>query len=150
VILTQSFERDDVCAVQSRLPDQWLAQYDDSAPISSNQPALQIPFQRWFKFKEAFSPQFILQCVRSMERFPTSCLDPFGGSGTTALTCQLLGVEPTTIEVNPFLADLIASKLQSYDLESLNPSSERSTMLSSVVLPRPLIPTTTVMPRWNS
>ena len=119
MIPTQSFERDDVCAVQSRLPDQWLAQYDDSAPISSNQPALQIPFQRWFKFKEAFSPQFILQCVRSMERFPTSCLDPFGGSGTTALTCQLLGVEPTTIEVNPFLADLIASKLQSYDLESL-------------------------------
>ena len=54
-----------------------------------------------------------------MERFPSSCLDPFGGSGTTALTCQLLGVQPTTIEVNPFLADLITAKLNSYDLASL-------------------------------
>lgn len=54
-----------------------------------------------------------------MDRFPKTCLDPFGGSGTTALTCQLLGVQPTTIEVNPFLADLITSKLNSYDLTSL-------------------------------
>jgi hypothetical protein len=106
-------------SVQSRLPEHWLAGYDHSAPISSNQPALQIPFQRWFKFKEAFSPEFILRCIRSMERFPASCLDPFGGSGTTALTCQVLGVRPTTIEVNPFLADLIASKLHAYDLETL-------------------------------
>jgi hypothetical protein len=119
VILTQSVERDEVCAVRSRLPAHWLAEADSSAPISSNQPALEIPFQRWFKFKEAFSPQFIVECVRSMERFPGSCLDPFGGSGTTALTCQLLGVRPTTIEVNPFLADLIASKLHTYDLEAL-------------------------------
>jgi hypothetical protein len=119
VILTKNLDRDSGVVVQRRLPDQWLIGADESAPISSNQPALQIPFQRWFKFKEAFSPQFILQCVHSLDRFPSSCLDPFGGSGTTALTCQLLGVKPTTIEVNPFLADLITSKLHSYDLESL-------------------------------
>ena len=35
--------------------------------------------------------------------------DPFGGSGTSALTCQFLGIQPVTIEVNPFLADLIAA-----------------------------------------
>ena len=43
------------------------------------------------------------------------CLDPFGGSGTTALACQFLGTEPITIEVNPFLADLIEAKLTDYD-----------------------------------
>jgi hypothetical protein len=106
-------------ALISRLPENWLTSLDEDAPISSNQPALQTPFQRWFKFKEAFSPQFILECVKSMARFPKACLDPFGGSGTTALTCQLLGVQPTTIEVNPFLADLITSKLHSYDLPKL-------------------------------
>jgi hypothetical protein len=46
-------------------------------------------------------------------------VDPFGGSGTTALTCQFLGVRPATIEVNPFLADLIEAKLSQYDLSSL-------------------------------
>jgi len=119
VILTPSQPRRSVCGVESRLPQHWLAESDFTTPISSNQPALEIPFQRWFKFKEAFSPHFILGCVRGMGRFPKSCLDPFGGSGTTALTCQLLGVQPTTIEVNPFLADLITSKLNSYDLVAL-------------------------------
>lgn len=119
MILTQSAVRGGVCDVQKRLPKYWLEQSDGSAPISSNQPSLEVPFQRWFKFKEAFSPQFIVECMRNMERFPKTCLDPFGGSGTTALTCQLLGVHPTTIEVNPFLADLITSKLNSYDLAAL-------------------------------
>ncbi|WP_205631996.1 hypothetical protein [Ectothiorhodospira sp. BSL-9] len=47
------------------------------------------------------------------------CLDPFGGSGTTGLACQFLGVHPVMVEVNPFLADLIEAKLQSYDPDSL-------------------------------
>lgn len=51
--------------------------------------------------------------------WPSTCLDCFGGSGTTALTCQFLGIEPTTIEVNPFLADLIEAKLAKYDHQSL-------------------------------
>jgi len=38
-------------------------------------------------------------------------LDPFGGSGTTALTCGFLGIDSISLEVNPFLADLIAAKL---------------------------------------
>ena len=54
-----------------------------------------------------------------METPPRSCLDPFGGSGTTALTCQFLGVRPTTIEVNPFLCDLISAKLTRHDLKAL-------------------------------
>ena len=48
-----------------------------------------------------------------------SCIDPFGGSGTTALACQLAGVAPTTIEVNPYLADLIEAKLHLYDPDTL-------------------------------
>src|SRR5258705_9591500 len=117
--MTKTLNRNSGMEAERLLPNEWLAGVDQSAPISSNRPALQIPFQRWFKFKEAFSPQFILQCVHSLERFPSSCLDPFGGSGTTSLTCQLLGIKPTTIEVNPFLADLITSKLHAYNLESL-------------------------------
>lgn len=98
----------------------WLAhQHVSNAPISSNQRALQLPFQRWFKFKEAFAPQFIIDCAASLDRRPRACLDPFGGSGTSALTAQFLGIRPTTIEVNPFLADLIEAKLSTYDVESL-------------------------------
>jgi hypothetical protein len=96
-----------------------MKSHGNGMPISSNQPSLTQPFQRWFKFKEAFSPQFIIDCVRNAGREVKDCLDPFGGSGTSALTCQFLGIKPTTIEVNPFLADLIEAKLATYELPKL-------------------------------
>ena len=47
------------------------------------------------------------------------CLDPCGGSGTSALASQFLGVHPITIEVNPFLADLTEAKLTNYQPDYL-------------------------------
>jgi hypothetical protein len=93
----------------------WLSSYDDSAVVSSNAGALEVPFQRWLKFKEAFSPKFVVDALASVRRTPRSCIDPFGGSGTTALTCSLLGVRAVTMEVNPFLADLIEAKITKVD-----------------------------------
>lgn len=78
-----------------------------------------LPFQKWRHFKEAFAPEIVEQAIISSPFPVTSCLDPFGGSGTTALACQFLGVRPVTMEVNPYLADLIEAKLTSYDVPSL-------------------------------
>lgn len=97
----------------------WLSMAKTHLPDTSNQPSQLLPFQRWFKFKEAFSPQFIIDCVSSLQKAPKTCLDPFGGSGTSSLTAQFLGIRPTTIEVNPFLGDLIEAKLTSYCSRSL-------------------------------
>ncbi len=93
----------------------WLQATDHTAPVSSNLPAHNIPFQRWYRFKEAFSPLMVLESLMGLDFWPSTCLDCFGGSGTTALTSQFLGINPTTIEVNPFLADLIEAKLSTYD-----------------------------------
>jgi len=109
---------------KSKLLEQWMKSHGNGMPISSNQPSLSLPFQRWFKFKEAFSPQFIIDCVRNAGREVKECLDPFGGSGTSALTCQFLGIKPTTIEVNPFLADLIEAKLTKYNVPALREDFE--------------------------
>lgn len=89
----------------------WLAQYEDDAPTSSNQGSAGVAFQRWFHFKEAFSPKFVADTIASLPYEVESCLDPFGGSGTTAITSRMLGLGSTSIEVNPFLADLIEAKL---------------------------------------
>src|SRR5690242_15326384 len=67
-------------------------------PASSNVEAQDLPFQRWYRFKEAFSPRFVSAAIASLDRRPSVCVDPFGGSGTTALTSQFLGVKPATIE----------------------------------------------------
>ncbi|WP_323123236.1 SAM-dependent methyltransferase [Burkholderia alba] len=97
----------------------WLKTLVDSAPMSSNIPSHNLPFQRWYRFKEAFSPMMVAESLNYLGFWPTTCLDCFGGSGTTALTCQFLGIDSTTIEVNPFLADLIEAKLAKYDHQQL-------------------------------
>lgn len=106
---------------QSQL-DAWLFGASTEKPATSNQPALALPFQRWFKFKEAFAPCFVVDSIQRLPYTPKSCLDPFAGSGTTALTCQFLGITPTTIEVNPFIADIVEAKLGHYNIAELKHS----------------------------
>lgn len=88
----------------------WLSRRDLGAPISSNTGAVDLPFQRWFRFKEAYSPAFVQDTLASVNYEVNHVLDPFGGSGTTALTAKMLGADSTSIEVNPFMADLIRAK----------------------------------------
>lgn len=98
----------------------WLGVAQREALISTNQPSTELPFQRWFKFKEAFAPQLVLDILRKHGDKPVErCVDPFGGCGTTGLTCQFVGVHPVLIEVNPFIADLAEAKLATYDIDRL-------------------------------
>lgn len=85
------------------------------ACLATNSGSVPLPFQQWRHFKEAFAPELVARAVRESRRQVVRCLDPFGGCGTTALACQFLGVHPVTIEVNPYLADLIEAKLCTYD-----------------------------------
>jgi len=91
--------------------------------LSTNAGTDRVAFQGWRNFKEAFAPELVGQAFeetsRSLGRAAVNSLDPFGGSGTTALASQFLGIRPTTIEVNPYLADLIEAKLSSYDIDQL-------------------------------
>jgi hypothetical protein len=87
--------------------------------LGTNAGAEKLPFQTWHHFKEAFAPELVARAVNECARPVKRCVDPFGGSGTTALACQFLGVAPVTIEVNPYLADLIEAKLTTYDGDDL-------------------------------
>jgi len=100
----------------------WL---DGRSPthLSTNAGTPLVAFQAWRAFKEAFAPELIAQAFEetslALGRPIAQAIDPFGGSGTTALSSQFLGATPTTIEVNPYLADLIEAKLASYDAPRL-------------------------------
>lgn len=87
--------------------------------LATNSGANVLAFQNWRKFKEAFAPELIAKAVSESQVSVKRCLDPFGGSGTTALACQFLGIKPVTFEVNPYLADLIEAKLSTYDIDTL-------------------------------
>jgi DNA modification methylase len=90
--------------------------------LGTNSGAPVLGFQSWHRFKEAFPPELVERAIRESPIQVERCLDVFGGSGTTALTAQFLGVSSTTVEVNPFLVDVIRAKLDRYDTESLSKS----------------------------
>ena len=75
--------------------------------IGTNHGATPLAFQHWHKFKEAFAPEIVHAAVERSGIPVETVLDPFGGSGTTALASQFLGRHPVTSEVNPYLADVI-------------------------------------------
>ena len=84
--------------------------------IGTNAGSIALPFQDWRRFKEAFAPELVERALTETSGTVRHLVDPFGGSGTAALAAQFLGVKPTTIEVNPYLADLIEAKLAVIDL----------------------------------
>jgi DNA modification methylase len=97
--------------------------WTQSRPVPSmgtNSGAPVLAFQEWHHFKEAYTPEIVARAIMESPIPVHRCLDPFGGSGTTAMACQFLGVEPITIEVNPYLADLIEAKLSSYDADDVS------------------------------
>lgn len=93
--------------------------------LTTAQGSSSVPFQRWFKFKEAFSAEFVFRLINELPKKPDHILDCFGGSGTTGLVAKNLGIQSTLIEVNPFLADLIEAKLSPCTSTDLTINVER-------------------------
>ena len=67
----------------------------------------------WLRLTPAYSVK-IVEEVLSMQNRQCRVLDPFCGSGTTALCAARLGLESTTTDINPFLVWLAAVKTRSY------------------------------------
>ena len=70
------------------------------------------PRHRWFNLVESYSTEFVRRIIAEQQNLPSTCLDPFAGTGTTALTCQSLGIDCYSIETNPFFSDVAKAKLQ--------------------------------------
>jgi DNA modification methylase len=58
-----------------------------------------------------FPPKLIEPCIRAGVPDGGSCIDPFGGAGTTGLVCQQQHVRCTLIELNPEYCGIIARRL---------------------------------------
>lgn len=79
------------------------------------------PFHRWYSFVEGYSREFIQSIIDEMNRNNLVCLEPFSGSGTTALELQNLGIPCYAFEVNPLMYLISRVKLENgYELERLN------------------------------
>lgn len=78
------------------------------------------PVHRWYPFVEGYSKEFIQSIVSEVRGGGQEivCLEPFSGSGTTALELQNLGIKCISFEVNPLMYLISKVKLRgtySYD-----------------------------------
>lgn len=78
------------------------------------------PFHRWYPFVEGYSKEFIQSILKEMDMKSLVCLEPFSGSGTTALELQNSGVKCYSFEVNPLMYLIARVKLENdYSSEEL-------------------------------
>lgn len=61
------------------------------------------PIHRWYSFVEGYSKDFIKSIIDEFEDKNLVCLEPFSGSGTTALELQNMGIKCISFEVNPLM-----------------------------------------------
>jgi hypothetical protein len=79
-------------------------------------PNIYLPRHRWYRFKEGFSAGLVQEFITSnfVGEEPKILLDPFLGSGTTALEGAQLGHRVDGIEINPFMAFMANVKTRDY------------------------------------
>jgi DNA modification methylase len=70
----------------------------------------QLPFYRWFKYKEGFSTELVRFFLERLNIKSGRLLDPFAGMGTTLFTGQELGWESVGIELLPVGAFVIKAR----------------------------------------
>lgn len=80
-----------------------------------------VPFHRWYPFVEGYSREFIQSILKEVGKKNLVCLEPFSGSGTTALEMQNSGIACFSFEVNPLMYLVARVKLENrYVVERVN------------------------------
>lgn len=80
-----------------------------------------LPVYNWFKYKEGFSRQLVVQLFREFGLEKDDIVyDPFAGCGTTLLACKELGLHGVGIDVMPFSVFVARVKMMDWpDLDVL-------------------------------
>ena len=68
------------------------------------------PLHDWYPYLEGYSPDFVNSIIDNFAPTAKTVLDPFCGSGTTALTAALRGIDGLFAEVNPACRFIIQVK----------------------------------------
>jgi len=83
----------------------------------------------WLRLTPAYSVHLVSSLLDThQEKYPV-ILDPFCGTGTTALVCAQKGIESDTTDINPFLTWLTRTKTKSYKTEEIETFREVSNLV---------------------
>jgi SAM-dependent methyltransferase len=73
----------------------------------------------WLRLTPAYSVKVVEEILSHYEHSDSRVLDPFCGSGTTALAASALGTHATTTDINPFLIWLATAKTRNYKADDI-------------------------------
>ena len=68
----------------------------------------------WLRLAPAYSVHLVSDLLDAHAEKYSVVLDPFCGTGTTALVCAEKGIESATIDINPFLVWIARTKTRAY------------------------------------
>ncbi|MCC0705234.1 DNA modification methylase [Clostridioides sp. ES-S-0049-02] len=79
---------------------------------------MKLPIHRWFRYSAGYSSEWV-ECIvnkkineKNLDRGSIKVLDPFLGSGTTALACEKIGIKSYGFESHPLIFRIADAKLQ--------------------------------------
>jgi len=92
----------------------YSAIYDSIMQFNKNK---SVSIHQWYPFVEGYSKEFIESILEEINYVPENVLEPFSGSGTTALELQFKNINCISFEVSPFMHLLSSVKLyKNYEL----------------------------------
>jgi DNA modification methylase len=110
----ESLANSDLRSLEKRYGDRVIITPELTRALVSFQANKSTPFYRWFKYKEAFSHEFVshvLERFRPKNNDQPSVLDPFAGVGTTLTAATRSGWRATGIELLPIGTAAIKARL---------------------------------------
>ncbi|MGH7269859.1 MAG: DNA methyltransferase, partial [Polyangiaceae bacterium] len=87
----------------------------------------------WLRLTPAYSVHLVGEILEAFHRRGDVVLDPFCGTGTTALVCAERGVEADTTDINPFLLWLARTKTATYTPKHAQTFREQSAHIGRVI-----------------
>lgn len=97
-----------------------LTDYKESySKLVTFSPNKTIPIHKWYPLVEGYSSELVKNLIEEQPIKPNICFDPFGGVGTTALTCMEEDVQCISIESSPFFYDVANAKINYNKLSAI-------------------------------
>jgi hypothetical protein len=73
---------------------------------------MMLPVHRWFRYSAGFSAQWVEQVIVEWGiKKEHLVLDPFAGSGTVSVVCDILGIPSLGVEAHPVVSRILKTKL---------------------------------------
>lgn len=108
----------------------------------------------WLRLTPAYSVHLVSELLDRLTEAHSIVLDPFCGTGTTALFCAQRGIACDTTDINPFLLWLSRTKAYSYSPQEVNAfqsaSSQIIEAIRNIEAPAPWQPALHQIEKWWS